>query len=318
MTINSVLHIDENSLADIWQENRYFAGWDDASRSGFLLHIKLMPNNGVTWLRVCTWVEGLGASFTRRVMDVDGFSYPEMSIGRGTFEWLPIRVSARGHALDATAGHAGTLFCTDGDTQVELELDLNSPLPCLDWTRGHEMFGVGSGHLEQGLRWRGRIRVGRKQVIAEGLGWRDQSWGHRTVSTTTFEDPTWFAFLVHPELAAQVAVAASPRGGLGHFMERDGRLETRTDPQVTVVDGDLCEADFREVRIIVPDLFDARWKLSTRAAWIMSTEQLRLSPSLGLAWLPGQEQPWFGYVDLNRNLRGAALKSLLRSIGAFA
>jgi hypothetical protein len=218
---------------DRWQENLFFICWDDAADTGLLLHVQRVPGRGEQEARVVVVVDGAVASATL-TGDYGPHPVPEVALEPvEPFRRWRVGVDAK---LAAGAGPLGLLTTTGpGDVPVEVELDLTSALPVVDFAGalddivGHlEAHGDGpqmgrQEHYEQGGRWTGTLRVGDREAQAQGLFVRDHSWGVRS-EQQRFEAFWTASCLDHGTVFANaIGIPSGGRVvGVGAVADRDG------------------------------------------------------------------------------------------------
>jgi hypothetical protein len=218
---------------DRWQENLFFICWDDVADTGLLAHVQRVPGRGEQEARVVVVVDGAVASATL-TGEYGPEPVPELVL-EPLEPFRAWRVGVDAKLAEGTGPHGLLTTSGPGDVPVQVDLHLTSDLPAVDFAGalddivGHlrtNADGPQMGrqeHYEQGGRWTGTLRVGDREVEAQGLFVRDHSWGVRS-EQQRFE-AFWTASCLDGGRLFANAIGIPSGGrvvGVGAVADRDG------------------------------------------------------------------------------------------------
>ncbi len=164
-----------------WQENYFFLGWDDASASGYYLHLVHEPVEGTVTTKALVSTAG-------RVVSTETVHRAESALSAPglTAEVIePYRVWRLRWAGTGTANTIDDPWYAEngGDEPFGFEVELRTQLPPADWRDAGRALGIPdeilTDHYESGAVQQGHLVLGGTRTPIGGLSIRDHSWGPR-------------------------------------------------------------------------------------------------------------------------------------------
>jgi hypothetical protein len=269
-------------LPDRWQENLFVIAWDGDRHAGLMVHLQRVPGRDYQEARFVATTGGRTASaIVEGVYDasrvVAGVDYDVVEPFRR------IRLGADLRARDGVGplGFVATHPPSAGDVRLEVDIELASELPAVDFAEGlRAMTAVmrsnadgpqmgDQAHYEQGGRWSGTIAIGDVEVAGSGLFVRDHSWGvrHEQNDFKAF----WTATCVAAEdgslmFANAIGIPTGDRvAGIGAVADADGvRFTTDVGADYAPRAG-VASYDAAEIRYGAP--IDLRFSATTQVHW---------------------------------------------------
>ena len=188
---DELLHDPPDPTPTAWQENLFFICSDEGSHALLLCHIQRAPGRGFQEVQVVVAIDDQIASSTIEGAYRPGTLTPEITAtALEPFRRWHVQLDGKGVVGAGPLGFFGTR--SGDDTAIGVDLTLESTLPVADFAEGLAAMVAGlradadgpqmgdQQHYEQGGTWRGRLRVGDREVDAHGLFVRDHSWGIRS------------------------------------------------------------------------------------------------------------------------------------------
>jgi len=250
------LHLGECDPNKNWMENVCFFGFDEAADSGFFVHMKNRPNEGVVEFRLATKVRGqtcvLGS-----VQPINGtFTYPDFQFDCVEPErrWT-LRGGGRGWPLEAVGNVVGIPAAGDAPLECAFDLEWTATIPALDWKVifDESTSAPGGAHYDQGGRFAGTIRIGDATATVDALAYRDHSWGPRNFMQMKYAR---FVGFVSEDMETyfdgHILDHGDRTAGFSYTVENgEGRLEPK--PDYEVLEGEDWDYGYKKVAITVGD-----------------------------------------------------------------
>lgn len=249
------LHLGECDPAKNWMENLCFFGFDEAQQSGFLVHMKHRPNEGVVEFRLALKA-GDRTCTVGVVHPLNGtFHYPGFRFDcREPARRWTLQGEGRGWPIGA-AEVIGIPAAGEAPLDYAWNLEWTATIDALDWKVIHDesTSAPGGAHYDQGGRFHGTIRIGDRTVQVDALAYRDHSWGPRNfmqmnvarfIGFVSEDMQTYFDGHILDHGDREVGFAYTVENGVGRL---DGR------PGYAVLEGEDRDHGYQRVAITVGD-----------------------------------------------------------------
>jgi hypothetical protein len=313
------LHLEQADPQPNWMENLCFFGVDEATQSGFFIHMKIRPHQGDTEFRVAVKIANETCTYGAVRPLTGGFRYTGCRLDCLTqgSHWR-IRVAGTGRPIAAAANLVGLPTEGRGSLLFEFDLQWTSSISPLDWAvlkNSKETDSAGSHHYDQGGRFAGTLRIGDRRIEAAGLAYRDHSWGPRNfmqmrvarfIGFVTEDMRTYFDGLFIDHGAGKAPVGFS-------YTLHDGVGKASSPPVVSVTEGEDWDHGYRAVSVAVPE---ATYRMRTlwNVAMPLIPERYLSNIAMVRVELP-DGRSGFGIVERGRLLGDEELSKMKLSQG---
>ena len=246
-------HEPDAPVGENWQENYVFHCWDAERRSGWYLHLGHIRDQGIVDVRAVTIIDGVIASVTTQEPGSDclGASGLAIDVVR-PLERIAIRFSGRGAVGFDEDGFLGA---RTGDVDFGFDAEMQSEHPAINWEPHDRIAGFdisfAGNRYEQGARWKGRLRIGDRELEASGLLVRDHSWGRRRWTHSTVGG--FWTPMVFDGGRKFISGICSTRGSFQSFTvmaDRSGDVDVSYDNWVRFNAGSLVARQFDRAELL--------------------------------------------------------------------
>jgi hypothetical protein len=235
-------------------ENICFFGFDEEADSGFFVHMKHRPNQGMVEFRFASKVGGQTCVYGS-VHPINGtFTYPDFHFTciEPERRWR-LHGLGRGWPLEAVGKVVGIPAAGAAPLEFSFDLEWAATIPALDWKVifDESTSAPGGAHYDQGGRFAGTINIGSASARVDALAYRDHSWGPRNFMQMKFAR---FIGFVSEDMETYFDGHILDHGdrttGFSYTVENgEGLLEPK--PTFEVLEGEDWDYGYRKVAVTV-------------------------------------------------------------------